>query len=541
MRKMCPKSNLHPAVVIVLAAIATFGVGLASTGSAVGAQDIEQPAPIVPESTEEARETSTQESPTDSVEDLLKQLDSPSFKEREAATERLAQLGPDTLKQIIVDFFDSSSEAGWRIHRVLEGIGKNSNEEDFLKSMAIIQILYGAQDEQSQRRLAKLQYQWKSTRRKEAARKLSAQGFRFASQFDDRPGQERALEIARMELMFRAARPGAIHIATGPEPDLPTAKETSASEWKDPRADRQQSILKIEKIIAGDAESNRQIVESLLPPASKVSLPPGLLEFPENWQPDDESFKLVNELSSLSSLTFRNQRLNAELCEFLSQQRSLQGLQLINCDFEEEEGETSKLKLPKSITNLVFDGSLPPAESLPSLGQMGTLKLSRVNLTDEYATTLSRCKVQIVELEEVTFDRKSIRRLLNMRGLFRVTMSLCEFELEWLEGIRKRNPNLISASPKAFLGVQGPIDISGRELSGCQISQVVPDTAAAKAGMRSLDVVTAMDGKKINRFEDLRLLISQKRPGDTMSLEVQRDGKKVDLTVKLGEMGQSLR
>jgi len=525
-RGMSPKPQYNPkARYVVAAMIAVILCSTLRSESQLSAQDTDQSDVI------ETLESSAAE--------LLKQLDSPTFKDREEATAGLVQLGPDILKQLIVHFFESSSEAGWRIHRVLEGIGKNGEEEDFLKSIAIIQVLYGAQDAQSQSRLAKLQYQWKSTRRAEAARELTKQGFRFNAQFDDRLGEERALERARIEFMVRAAAGrelGAIDIATGPDViQPPNTDDKSDFQWKDPRADRQQSILKIEKIIAGDAETNRQIVEALLPPAFKVTLPPGILEFPKNWKPDKESIKLVSELSTLSSLTFRNQLLDNDLCEFLSKLDSLQGLQLIDCEFgNKDDEEPCQLKLPKSIAALVFEGSLPPAESLPSLGQIGSLKLARVPLSNEFATALSRCKIQRIELEQVSFDRATIRRVIGMRGLFRVTMSLCKFDLEWFEDVRKRNPNLIAASPKAFLGVQGPIDISGREVSGCQISQVVPNTAASDAGMQSLDVVTAMDGMKIKRFEDLRLLISQKQPGDTMKLQVLRGKKKIDLEVKLG-------
>jgi len=44
-----------------------------------------------------------------------------------------------------------------------------------------------------------------------------------------------------------------------------------------------------------------------------------------------------------------------------------------------------------------------------------------------------------------------------------------------------------------------------------------------------------MDGTKIKRFEDLRLMISQKRPGETMELEVQRGDETIELNVQLGE------
>ncbi len=473
------------------------------------------------------------------LERLLAQLDSPAFKTREAATKDLIDLGPEIIKPITVHFFNSSSEAGWRIHEVLEGIGQNGEEEDFLRSIAIIQLLYGAQEEQSQRRLAELQYQWKITRRQDAAQKLTRNGFKFET-MGQVSTRELAMEEARIAMMVRAAEVrdlGGIRIATAPDP-LEQVKAPQVIRWEDPRKNRQQSIQQIEKIIAGDANANRKVVEGLLPPEFQVNLPPGNLEVPESWNADEESLELIDNLSTLSNLKFRRQKIDAALQEFISKQSVLEGLELIDCEFDED---SENLQLPPSISSLRFQGTLPPPESFSSLAQIATLSLSKIKLDPELATAISRCKIQVLELEEVEFSRESVRRLVSVRGLFRVTMSLCNFELEWLEDIREKNPNLISASPKAFLGVQGPIEISGRELTGCQISQVVPDTSAAKAGMQPLDIVTAMDGTKISRFEDLRLLISQKRPGETMELEVRRGDRTIELKVKLGNMDETLR
>ncbi|WP_157665070.1 PDZ domain-containing protein [Mariniblastus fucicola] len=486
---------------------------------------------------ETAAETSTNPYDTDSVEALLSRLDSPSFKDREAATEALIERGPEILKPLTIHFFNSSSEAGWRIHRILEGIGRNGNEEDFLKSIAIIQLLYGAQDSQSQRRLAKLQHQWQITRRAEAAKKLSRMGFKFSFR-SGMQGQETALERARIEMMVRAAAVrelGGIEIATSAEPMRGTdnGQELADPKWENPRNDRLKSIMKIERIITGDANDSREIMKGLLPAHSQTTLSPGNLEIPEGFEGDEEALRLIDDLGALSTLSFRKQQIDASIKNFISRQRFLNGLEFIDCDF----GDDSKsLSFPASIANLGFEGSMPPAAAFRSVGQISALRLSKLKLDADTAAAISRCRVQTIALDEVEFSKASIQKLVSITGLFRVTMSLCKFELEWLEDIRKRNPNLISASPKAFLGVQGPIDIGGGDFTGCQISQVVAGTAAADAGMQPLDIVTKMDGTKISQFEDLRLLISQKRPGETMELEVRRGERTIDLKVRLGQM-----
>jgi S1-C subfamily serine protease len=64
-------------------------------------------------------------------------------------------------------------------------------------------------------------------------------------------------------------------------------------------------------------------------------------------------------------------------------------------------------------------------------------------------------------------------------------------------------------------------------------------TKSVLAGLQELriggDVLVAVDGKEITSQMDLNLLLNRARPGDTITLTVFRDGKKMDVPVKLGE------
>jgi S1-C subfamily serine protease len=59
------------------------------------------------------------------------------------------------------------------------------------------------------------------------------------------------------------------------------------------------------------------------------------------------------------------------------------------------------------------------------------------------------------------------------------------------------------------------------------------------AGLRQLsiggDVIIAIDGKTVASQVDLNLLLNRDKPGDTITLTILRDGKKMDVPVKLGE------
>jgi S1-C subfamily serine protease len=83
-----------------------------------------------------------------------------------------------------------------------------------------------------------------------------------------------------------------------------------------------------------------------------------------------------------------------------------------------------------------------------------------------------------------------------------------------------------------FLGVS--IDATVTGLAGSVIVSISPGTAAADAGLQLGDVVVAVDGDRIGDFTDLAAVIRNYAAGDTVVLEVDRDGEVLFLTVVLG-------
>ncbi len=73
--------------------------------------------------------------------------------------------------------------------------------------------------------------------------------------------------------------------------------------------------------------------------------------------------------------------------------------------------------------------------------------------------------------------------------------------------------------------------------AGALISDVQPDSPGAKAGLKSGDVITELDGKPVSDGGQLQVLVGQHRPGDTIRLEVMRDDKPVGVPVTLEELG----
>ena len=73
--------------------------------------------------------------------------------------------------------------------------------------------------------------------------------------------------------------------------------------------------------------------------------------------------------------------------------------------------------------------------------------------------------------------------------------------------------------------------------TGAVVSQVEPDSPAAKAGLKTGDVITELNGKTVNDAGELQVEVGQKQPGTKVDLTVMRDGKSMQFPVTLEAMG----
>ncbi|WP_075182958.1 serine endoprotease DegQ [Pantoea sp. 1.19] len=74
---------------------------------------------------------------------------------------------------------------------------------------------------------------------------------------------------------------------------------------------------------------------------------------------------------------------------------------------------------------------------------------------------------------------------------------------------------------------------------GAFVSEVLPGSAAAKAGIRSGDIITSVDGRQINSFAELRARIGTTAPGKAVQVGVLRGGKLLTLSVTLDRSAQA--
>lgn len=77
-----------------------------------------------------------------------------------------------------------------------------------------------------------------------------------------------------------------------------------------------------------------------------------------------------------------------------------------------------------------------------------------------------------------------------------------------------------------------------KEPTGALVSDVTTQAPADKAGVKSGDVIVAINGKPIENPRQLRLTIGSMSPGTKINLKVVREGKEKQFSVNLGEMPQ---
>lgn len=88
-----------------------------------------------------------------------------------------------------------------------------------------------------------------------------------------------------------------------------------------------------------------------------------------------------------------------------------------------------------------------------------------------------------------------------------------------------------------FLGVTLKDDIKGKIV----IAEIQRDSAAAKAGLLSGDIVTLFDGQAVEDAEEFHDLIQANAPGTSVKLTVERQGQPVEISATLGATSRPMK
>ncbi len=75
--------------------------------------------------------------------------------------------------------------------------------------------------------------------------------------------------------------------------------------------------------------------------------------------------------------------------------------------------------------------------------------------------------------------------------------------------------------------------------SGAVVTEVEPDSPGSKAGLQIGDVITAINGQKVNDAGELQVTVGSNTPGTKLELTVLRNGKTETIPVTLAAMGKN--
>lgn len=121
---------------------------------------------------------------------------------------------------------------------------------------------------------------------------------------------------------------------------------------------------------------------------------------------------------------------------------------------------------------------------------------------------------------------EALECLQNLPQLGRVELYGTRFSQAAIEELPQKLPKVreIDIRPSAaFLGIRGD---GGQN---AHVVDIVPDSAAAKAGIRREDVITHIAGKEVKDFVALTGMVSQYQPGETVQITVVRRGENQEL------------
>jgi hypothetical protein len=134
------------------------------------------------------------------------------------------------------------------------------------------------------------------------------------------------------------------------------------------------------------------------------------------------------------------------------------------------------------------------------------------------------------ELDGAAFDDSVAKVFETKPKLAYVTFSNANVSPAAVDSLKLKHPeSIVILRNQAMLGLGGQA-----HKSGVQVTTLVPNGAAAAAGIVMGDVIATIDGHSLPDFDRLTVRIAQHKPGDKVDVEIIRGEKKMKLTVTLG-------
>jgi hypothetical protein len=244
----------------------------------------------------------------------------------------------------------------------------------------------------------------------------------------------------------------------------------------------------------------------------------------------------------------------------IRQQRVLEDLRQLGATVLQEDRAQIGLRIEFDVTTVEigpdFHGTAEDLEQLRWLGDVDVLKLEGDAITaDALAGVREMKNLQWLSIKRSKIDDASLANIAGLEKLSNLDIFYTPVgdqavkylrtlkNAEWLklygtkiskmsaEKLQLALPTVrVDHRRGGFLGVGGQT-----HPLGCSVSIIHPGSAAQQADIRSGDVITKYEGQKVEDFETLTELIGANDVGESITLEVWRQGEVLEKKLKLGE------
>ncbi len=516
-----------------------------------------------------------------SIVELIDRLDSPAFARRQSATVSIIDYGATALPDLSQKFFDSSPETNYRIRKALEGIASAGDEETFLKSSAILLTLYSNGNDQIFEQIEELKAQWQTQRTESAIESLKKTGAevvrqkgynaRFAQRgnairtlgrlqgapaekvkFVKRTVPEQKAMVDRIlssdidfnrdfifELMPNQVSSAPALSPNGINLNLPLLAGTRIkfpADWAEKNTDARalDELRHIDdRLFVEFSDSNFSDQQWQLLSSTENILALDLAA-KEKSTPMPSTFP-----ASLQSLTLSGFKIDDGFADSVQKSTQLQQVQFDNCSFGKRLAK--RIDGIENVKNIVcqYENQTLEADTILAMAEFSDLRalhLTAVQLDAAALQNLRRLEnVSLIYVSDMPATSEFFQNVGAMPRLNSIQFKGCKLNIPAYKKLAAAQRVRMSFEAQAFLGIQGTGPaVNGRGMGAdATVSMVVPNSAAEEGGIKAGDLISKIDGEKVEDFNDVRLHITQYAAGDEVDIEVTRDGKPQALKVKL--------
>jgi len=181
-----------------------------------------------------------------------------------------------------------------------------------------------------------------------------------------------------------------------------------------------------------------------------------------------------------------------------------------------------------------WQGGIEALATIAQLDGVVELQLHKLPWDDRQLNQLQSLKsLEDLQLYYVPISDAGLDHVAALKRLWRVQLFGTKVTADGESQLARKRPGLlIDRRSGGLLGIAGR---RGEEDGGCRVDGVQPDTAAEKAGIRPGDLITAIDGQKIDTFDDLTAVLAAQAAGREIEIDYLRDGATHRVRVTLGE------